>query len=92
MKLHVRPGSLYRANKQPLLGLRPSLMRLDLSTFSFSPTISSTGFPLNFMTAAIPPSTLLNLIPSSFGAGKLLRQIMILLCGEVTRVFKDVAC
>lgn len=75
MKFHVLPGSLYRASKQPLLGLRPSFMRLDRSSFAFSSTISSVGFPLNFNTAAVPPSTFLKPIMSCSGSGKLKKHV-----------------
>ena len=46
-------------------------MILDRKIFSFSRTISSMGFPLNFITAAMPPSTFLKLTVSWLGFGKL---------------------
>lgn len=72
MKLHVRPGSLYRASVQPSLSLRPSLRTALRKLLSFSRTISSVGFPLNFDTTAIPPSNFLKLSASKSGSGKLM--------------------
>lgn len=50
-------------------------MILERRVFSFSRTISSVGFPLNFTTAAMPPSTFLKLTVSWLGFGKLVKRL-----------------
>jgi len=46
---------------------------LERRIFSFSQTTSSVGFPLNFITAAMPPSFFLKRTVSWLGLGKLIK-------------------